>query len=186
MGRQRTHPRYPEEWIVSARILAPNNVHGGMTEVSVHYAMSVRDTYEAAISDAASQALSVLCFHLGAALDNSVWRHFPRRAEGDMRSAIVGVQNFLNTRMVAQVGLTAVLHTQMERTSEELQGIRHRLADARRENDTLRAQLQGRDPPDHEDDDYIALSPPGKRTLALSTPLPLCYLRRIPKLVVYV
>ena len=139
-------------------------MHGGMTEVSVHYAMSVRDTYGAGISDAASQALSVLCFHRGAALDNSIWRHFPRRAEGDMRSAIVGVQNFLNTRMVAQVGLTAALHTQMERTSEELQGIRHRLADARRENDTLRAQLQGRDPPNHEDDDYRALSPPRKRT----------------------
>ena len=105
---------------MSARILAPNNMHRGMTEVLVHYAMSVRDTYEAAISDVASQALSVLCFHCGAALDNSVLRHFPRRAEWDMRSAIIGVQNFLNTRMVAQVGLTAVLHTQMERTSEEL------------------------------------------------------------------
>ena len=91
-----------------------------MTEVSVHYAMSVRDTYEAGISDAPSQALSVLCFHRGAALDDTVWRHFSRRIEGDMRSAIVGVQNFLNTRMVAQVGLTAALHTQMERTSKEL------------------------------------------------------------------
>ena len=76
----------------------------------------------------------------------------------------MGVQNMLNTRMVAQVGLTAALHTQMERTSEELQGIRHRLADARRENDTLRAQLQGRYPPNHEDDDYRALSPSRKRT----------------------
>ena len=46
-------------------------------------------------------------------MDNSVWRHFPRRAEGDMRSAIVGVQNFLNTKMVAHVGLTNALHTQM-------------------------------------------------------------------------
>ena len=53
-------------------------------------------------------------------MDNSIWRHFPRRAEGDMKSAIVGVQNFLSTRMVAQVGLTAALHTQMERTSKEL------------------------------------------------------------------
>ena len=149
---------------MSAQILVPNSVHGGMTEVSVHYAMSVRDTYGAGISNDASQALSVLCFHREAALDNSVWRHFPRRAEGDMRSAIVGVQNFLNTRVVAQVGLTAALHTQMERTSEELQGIRHRLSDAWRENDTLRAQLQGRDPPNHEDDDYRALSPPRKRT----------------------
>jgi len=135
-----------------------------MTEVSVHYAMSVRDTYEAGVSDTVSQALLVLCFHRGAILDDSVWRHFPKRAEGNMRSAIVGVQNFLYTRVVAQVGLTAALHTQMERTSEELQGIRHRLADARRENDTLKAQLQGRDPPNHEDDDYRALSPPRKRT----------------------
>ena len=61
----------------------------------------------------------------------------------------------------------------MERTSEELQGIRHRLADARKENDTLRAQFQGRDPPNHEDDDYRALSL-------------LCCLRRIPKIVVHV
>lgn len=74
-----------------AQILVPNSVHGGMTEVSVHYAMSVRDTYEAGVSNAASQALLVLCFHRGAALDDSVWRHFPRHAEGDMRSAIVGV-----------------------------------------------------------------------------------------------
>ena len=105
---------------MSARILVPNSMHGGMIEVSVHYAMSVRDTYEAGVSDVASQALSLLCFHCGAVLDDSVWRHFPRRAEGDMRSAIVGVQNFLNTRVVAQVGLTAALHTQMERTSKEL------------------------------------------------------------------
>ena len=84
--------RYPEEGTVSARILAPNNVHGGTTEVLVHYAMLVRDTYEARISDAASQALSVLCFHSGAALDNSAWRHFPRCVEGGMRNAIAGVQ----------------------------------------------------------------------------------------------
>ena len=57
---------------MSARILALNSVHGRMTEVSVHYAMSVRDTYEAGVSDAASQALSVLCFHRGAVLDDSV------------------------------------------------------------------------------------------------------------------
>ena len=128
----------------------------------------------------------MFCQYHGAALDNSVWRHFPKCAERDMRSVIARVQDYLNTRIVAQDGLTTTLHTQMERNTEELQEIRHQPADARKENEALRAQLQGRDPPDHEDDDYIALSPPGKRTLALSTPLPLCYLRRIPKLVVYV
>ena len=32
----------------------------------------------------------------------------------------MGVQNMLNTRMVAQVGLTAALPTYMERNAEEL------------------------------------------------------------------
>ena len=76
----------------------------------------------------------------------------------------MGVQNMLNTRMVAQVGLTAALHTHMERNAEELQRTRRQLADERRRNEVLQAQLQGRDPPNHEDDDYRALSPPRKRT----------------------
>lgn len=63
----------------------------------------------------------------------------------------------------------------MERNAEELQEIHHQLADARKENEALKAILQGRDPPNHEDDDYIALSPPRKRTnFGPSTPLPLC------------
>jgi hypothetical protein len=47
VGGQRTHPRYPIEWIVSAWILAPNNEHGRTMEVSVHYAMAARSTFEA-------------------------------------------------------------------------------------------------------------------------------------------
>ena len=68
----------------------------------------------------------------------------------------------LNTRMVSQVGLTAALHTHMERNIEELQRTRHQLTDERR-NEVLQAQLQGRDPPAQEDDDDITLSPPRKR-----------------------
>ena len=67
-------------------------------------------------------------------------------------------------RMVARVGLTAALHTQMERNAEELQKTRRQLAEERRKNEVLRAQLQGRDPPEQEDDDYVALSPPRQRT----------------------
>ena len=81
-----------------------------------------------------------------------------------MRSVIARVQDYLNTRIVAQDGLTTTLHTQMERNTEELQEIRHQPADARKENEELKALLQGRDPPNHEDDDYRALSPPRKRT----------------------
>ena len=76
----------------------------------------------------------------------------------------MGVQNMLNTRMVAQVGLTTALHIHMERNAEELQRTRRQLADERRRNEVLQAQLQGRDPPAQEDDDDITLSPPRKRT----------------------
>jgi len=147
VGAERTHPRYPEEWIVSAHMLALDYEHGGTVEMAVHYALSPRATFAAGISDAASQALSVLCHFAGEELDHTVWRHFPRRAPGEMRSAIMGVQNMLNTRMVAQVGLTAALHTHMERNAEELQRTRGRLADERRKNEVLQAQLEGRDPP---------------------------------------
>ena len=41
--------------------------------------------------------------------------------------------------MVTQVGLTAAFHTQMERNAEELQEARHKLADARKENEASRA-----------------------------------------------
>jgi hypothetical protein len=92
----------------------------GIVDLVVHRALVARATFEARISDAASQALSVLCHHGGADLDNSPWRHFPRCLEGEMRSVIVGVQNFLNTRLVALVGITAALHTQMECTAVEL------------------------------------------------------------------
>ena len=133
-------------------------------EVSVHYALSARATFAAGISDVASQTLSVLCHHVGEELDDTVWRHFPRRVEGEMRSAIMGVQNILNIRMVTQVGITAVLHTRIERNAEELQVIRHQLADERRKNEVLQAQLEGREPPMQEDDHDVALSPPRKRT----------------------
>ena len=76
----------------------------------------------------------------------------------------MGVQNMLNTRMVAQVGLTAALHTHMEHNAEELQRTRRQLADERRKNEVLRAQLEGRDPPEQEDDVDVALSPPRMRT----------------------
>ena len=76
----------------------------------------------------------------------------------------MGVQNILNIRMVTQVGITAALHTRMERNAEELQVIRHQLADERRKNEVLQAQLQGRDPPAQEDDDYVTPSPPLKWT----------------------
>ena len=125
-------------------------------EVSVHYALSARATFAAGISDVASQTLSVLCHHAGEELDDTVWRHFPRRIEGEMRSAII--------RMVTQVGITAALHTRMECNAEELQVICYQLADERRKNEVLQAQLQGRDPPAQEDDDYVAPSPPLKRT----------------------
>ena len=75
-------------------------------------------------------------------------------------SAIMGVQNMLNTRMVAQVGLTTSLHTHMERNAEELQRTRRQLADERRKNEVLQAQLEGRDPPAQEDDVDVTLSPP--------------------------
>ena len=70
----------------------------------------------------------------------------------------------LNTRMVAQVGLTTVLHTHMEHNAEELQSNRRQLADERKKNEVLQSQLEGRDPPAQEDDHDVALSPPRKRT----------------------
>ena len=90
VGTHRTHPRYSDEWIVSARILSPDYEYGGTVETLVHYAMAARATFVARISDAASPALSILCHHGGADLDDTVWRHFPRRAEGEMRSVIAG------------------------------------------------------------------------------------------------
>jgi hypothetical protein len=111
VGAHRTHPRYPEEWLVLAHIRAPDYEYGGIVEVAVHYALAARATFTTGISDVASQALSVLCHYGGADLDESLWRYFPQRLEGEMRSVIIGVQNLLNTRLVAQVGLTTVLHT---------------------------------------------------------------------------
>ncbi|RLM55823.1 hypothetical protein C2845_PM10G10320 [Panicum miliaceum] len=63
-----------------------------------------------------------------------------------MRSVIIGVQNLLNTRLVAQVGIIVVLHTQMEHTAMELQQVHSQLAATGTENEALRATLQGVDP----------------------------------------
>jgi hypothetical protein len=128
VGAHRTHLRYPEEWLVSAHIHAPDYEYGGTVDVVVHRALAARATFEAGINDAASQALSVLCHYGGPDLDNTTWRHFPRCLEGEIRSIIFGVQNLLNTRLVTQVGLTTALHTQMERTAVELQQDRSQLA----------------------------------------------------------
>ena len=76
VGAERTHLRYAEEWILSAHILRPHHEHGGIVETAVHYALSPRVTFAAGISDAASQALSVLCHFAGEELDHTVWRHF--------------------------------------------------------------------------------------------------------------
>jgi len=159
-----------------------------MTEVSVHYAMSVRDTYEAGVSDAASQALSVLCFHRGAALDDFVYRHFPRHAEGDMKSAIVGVQNFMNTRMVAHVGVTAALHTQMESallrsyrasaTGCQMHGGRTTHSELSFKGEIHLTMKMMTTEPFH--------CPARGQTMALSTLPPSCCLRRVPIIVVHV
>jgi hypothetical protein len=91
VGAHKTHQRYPKEWLVLAHIRTPDYEYGGIVDVAVHHAIAAKATFEAGISDAASQALSVLCHYGGADLDNSPWRHFPQRPEGEMRSAIVGV-----------------------------------------------------------------------------------------------
>jgi hypothetical protein len=126
----------------------------------------------------------VLCHYRGADLDNSPCRHFPRHPEGEMRRVIIGVQNLLNTRLVAQVGITAMLHTQMEHTAMELQQVRSQLVATRRENEALKATLQGVDPiaqaQDTADHWSVTHHPARGLTSALSTPPPLSYLRRNP------
>jgi len=71
IGAQRNHPRYREERIVSVRIRAPDFDHGGTVELAVHRALAPGVTFAARISDAASQALSVLCHYGGAELDDT-------------------------------------------------------------------------------------------------------------------
>lgn len=128
-------------------------------EFAVHYAIAPRATFAVGVNDAARQALAVLCSTEGQHVNNSDWKYFPRRAHKSMRTVIAPILEVWNGKLVTQVGLTATLNTELDGVSDEIQEVRKQLAAERKENEELRAQLKGENPPvpSNDEEDWVAL-----------------------------
>ena len=116
--RTAVHMRVADEYARAAR------------EISVHDALSDRDSQEAGIADAARQALYVYCQKFFRDIQNKPERWYPRRRSGQTACTIASTTNVQDPQLVSTVALVAALNTDLDAVSEENYTLRGQLAAA--------------------------------------------------------
>jgi hypothetical protein len=153
-GERHSHPLYADEWHASVHISVPVPYHGGFCDIGVHHAPAFRSTFQAAISDAAREALGVICEEHQAELTNARQHFYPRRPSGQIETRIAGIMGEPDVRLRATVMYMAALNTDLDAALEEILTLRQ-------ESSELRARLAGLD---REITEEVPHSPPCKRT----------------------
>ncbi|WVZ93994.1 hypothetical protein U9M48_039938 [Paspalum notatum var. saurae] len=88
VGTRYRHRIYQEEWAMAVQISILDE-YGARRDISLSYAPALHHNYEAAISDAAQEALATLCYSCHSLLANGTLRYFPRRQPGGLDTWIV-------------------------------------------------------------------------------------------------
>ncbi|WVZ50774.1 hypothetical protein U9M48_001999 [Paspalum notatum var. saurae] len=133
VGTRYCHRIYQEEWAMSVQISVLDE-YGAHRDIALNYAPALRHTYEAAISDAAQEALASLCYSCHNLLADGTLRYLPRRQPGGLDTWIVTPAAEKNSRLEATVDYLVALNTDYNALAEELRT-------AKLEISRLRAQI---------------------------------------------
>ncbi|WVZ79585.1 hypothetical protein U9M48_027150 [Paspalum notatum var. saurae] len=102
--------------------------------IALSYAPALRHNHEAAISDAAQEALATLCYSCHSLLADGTLRYLPRHQPGGLDTWIVTPAAVKNPRLEATIDYLVVLNTDYNALAEELRT-------AKLEISKLRAQI---------------------------------------------
>jgi hypothetical protein len=94
-----------------------------------HYSITERDTVEAAMQDAARQALSQYCSLFSGVADGLDLKYYPRRSTGSTGGVIVSPVGEGNPRLSSMVNLATVLNTELDHTLDKLGKVRAEVAE---------------------------------------------------------
>jgi hypothetical protein len=111
----------------------PDNDLWGAEAFSEHYAITERDTAEAAMQDAARRALSQYCSLFSGVADGLDLKYYPRRSTGSDGGVIVLPIGEGNPRLNSMVNLAVVLNTELDHALDELGKVRAEVTELRAE-----------------------------------------------------
>jgi hypothetical protein len=103
----------------------------GAEAFSEHYSITERDTAEAAMQDAARQALSQYCSLFSGLADGLDLKYYPRRSTDSAGGVIVSLVGEGNPRLNSMVNLVVVLNTELDHALDELGKVRAEVAELR-------------------------------------------------------
>jgi hypothetical protein len=98
----------------------PNDDLQGAEAFSEHHSITERDTTEAAMQDAARQALSQYCSLFSGVANGLDLKYYPRRSTGSAGGVIVLPVGEGNPRLSSMVNLAVVLNTELDHALDEL------------------------------------------------------------------
>ena len=96
----------------------------GAEALSEHYSITERYTAEAAMQDAARQALSQYCSLFSGVADGLDLKYYPRGLTGSAGGVIASPVGEGNPRLNNMVNLAAVLNTELDHALDELGKVR--------------------------------------------------------------
>jgi hypothetical protein len=111
----------------------PDDDLQGAEAFSEHYSITERDTAEAAMQDAARQALSQYCSLFSGVADDLDLKYYPCRSTGSAGGVIVSPVGEGNPRLSSMVNLVTVLNTELDHALDELGKVRAEVAELRSE-----------------------------------------------------
>ncbi|WVZ80996.1 hypothetical protein U9M48_028424 [Paspalum notatum var. saurae] len=94
--------------------------YGARWDITLSYALSLRHNYEAAISNAAQEALATLCYSCHSLLVDGTLRYLPRRQPGGLNTWIVTPTAEKNPCLEATVDYLVAFNTDYNALAEEL------------------------------------------------------------------
>jgi hypothetical protein len=119
---------YPNQWEATCLVRRPDDDLRGAEAFSEHYSITERDTAEAAMQDAARQALSQYFSLFSGVADGLDLKYYPRRLTGSAGGVIVSPVGEGNPRLSSMVNLAAMLNTELDHALDELGKVRAEVA----------------------------------------------------------
>jgi hypothetical protein len=130
---QHHHGLYPDQWEATCLVRRPDDDLQGAEAFLEHYSITERDTAEAAMQDAARQALSRYCPLFSGVADGLDMKYYPRCSTDSTGSVIVSPIGEGNPRLNSMVNLAVVLNTELDHALDELGKVRAEVAELRAE-----------------------------------------------------
>jgi hypothetical protein len=101
----------------------------GAEAFSEHYSITERDAAEAAMQDAARQALSQYCSLFSGVADGLDLKYYPHRSTGSVGGVIVSPVGEGNPKLSSTVNLVVALNTELDHALDELGKVRAEVAE---------------------------------------------------------